>query len=116
MAIRAFKSAAFSITAFLAVGLSHSALGMVTENTSDEASDAQEQADLSDARCRDIMILSGLDRDVTIAFLHGYLVGKAGDTQVDSEKLTDSTEVFLHTCLDNPDAKALEVLSDSLAE
>lgn len=114
MTAKIVKMLAVPLGAIAAFGLSHMALGQDADST--QASKVEEATDLTQARCRDIMILSGLDRDVTIAFLHGFLVGKSGDATFDSEKLTDSTEVFLHNCLDQPEAKALKVLEAALEE
>lgn len=102
------------LAAMATFGLMHSAHSLSAQSEADQQKATEGTTDLTDARCRDIMILSGLDRDVTIAFLHGFLVGKSGETKINSDKLTDSTEIFLNTCLDKPDAKALKVLEETL--
>ena len=71
---------------------------------------ADDDGDLTTLSCKDVMILSGVDRDNTISFIHGYIVGKRGATDVDLDKLTDSTESFMNTCLDNPTAKAIPTM------
>ena len=76
----------------------------------------EDEGKLTDTSCRDVMILSGADRDTTIAFFHGYLIGKLGKTTVDLDKLTDSTEAFLNACLDNPKAKAVATLEALVAK
>ncbi len=65
--------------------------------------------------CRDVMIMSGADRDTTIAFVHGYLVHKLGHMQVDLEKLTTSTEQFLNACIAEPAAKAIAMMEKQVA-
>ena len=71
---------------------------------------AEDDGDLTTLTCKEVMILSGVDRDNTISFIHGYIVGKQGATDVDLDKLTDSTETFMNTCLDNPTAKAIPTM------
>lgn len=74
------------------------------------ATAAEDDGDLTTLTCKQVMILSGADRDTTIAFIHGIIVGKTGATDVDMDKLTDSTEAFLNNCLDNPTAKAIPTM------
>jgi len=69
-----------------------------------------DDGDLTTLSCKDVMILSGADRDTTIAFIHGYITGKSGANDVDLDKLTDATEAFLNNCLDNPTAKAIPTM------
>ena len=72
---------------------------------------AQEQpADVASLLCKEVMILSGPDRDTTIAFVHGYILGKGGSSKVDLDKLTDATEAFLNTCVESPNANAIETM------
>lgn len=74
----------------------------------------QDERDLDNIECREIMILSGLDRDTAIAFMHGYLVGQSDDTTFQLSRLTEATEIFLNDCLDKPDANAVSVMKDAL--
>jgi hypothetical protein len=60
--------------------------------------------------CKDIMRESGPSRDVAIAFVHGYLLGKANGTTFDPDKLHQQTEAFISRCLDNPNEKALDAM------
>jgi hypothetical protein len=60
--------------------------------------------------CKDIMRESGRNRDVAIAFLHGYLVGKSGTSKFNLETLTKQSNAFIEQCLDNPNAKAEDVM------
>lgn len=63
--------------------------------------------DLSKVSCKEVMILSGEDRDISIAFVHGYMLGKNKTTQYDVGKLSAITDAFLDYCLDHPSEKAL---------
>jgi len=60
--------------------------------------------------CKDIMRESGPSRDVSIAFIHAYLLGKSNATTFNVEKLHQQTEAFINRCLDNPNEKALDAM------
>ena len=40
----------------------------------------------------------GPDRDVAIAFLHGFMLGKSGQTRFDLEKLHKESDAFIERC------------------
>ncbi len=67
--------------------------------------------DLNDLFCKDIMRLSGSDRDIAMAALHGFMLGKKGTTTYNPEQLAKATDQFIEYCLDNPAAKVLDVCS-----
>jgi hypothetical protein len=71
------------------------------------AADAPATKDLKDFSCKEIMIQSGSDRDISIAFVHGYMLGKNKTTQYEIDKLAKITDAFLDYCLDNPGENAL---------
>jgi hypothetical protein len=71
------------------------------------AEDAPSQKDLSVFVCKDIMRLSGSERESALALVHGYRLGKMDTTKYDIETLSDLTDRFIDFCLDNPDANAL---------
>ena len=71
------------------------------------AADKPEMRDLSEFSCKDVMILSGQDRDISIAFVHGYVLGKNDTTKYEIDKLAKITDAFLDYCLDHPAEKAL---------
>jgi hypothetical protein len=58
--------------------------------------------------CKDVMRDSGTNRDVAIAFLHGYLIGKSGGSKFNLDLLKKQTDLFIDRCLDNPNEKALD--------
>jgi cell division protein FtsW (lipid II flippase) len=66
--------------------------------------------------CKDIMRESGGDRDVAIAFLHGFLLGKAGATTFKLDVLHKQTTDFIERCLNNPGDKAVDVMSNLKSE
>ncbi len=61
--------------------------------------------------CKDVMRESGANRDVAIAFLHGYLLGKSGSSKFDLEVLHKQSDDFIEQCLDNPAQKAVDVMA-----
>ena len=61
--------------------------------------------------CKDVMRENGANRDVAIAFLHGYLLGKSGISKFNLDTLHKQTNEFIERCLDNPGDKAVEVMS-----
>jgi hypothetical protein len=60
--------------------------------------------------CKDVMRDSGANRDVAIAFLHGYLLGKSNSSSFNLEVMEKQTDAFIDRCLDNPNEKAIEAM------
>ena len=71
------------------------------------AGELSEPKDLKDNQCKDVMILSGDDRDIAIAFAHGYMLGKKNTTRFVPEELAVATDKFMDYCLDHPAENAL---------
>ncbi len=92
------------------VTASMAATAMIGFSTLFPAAAQEEPADVANLLCKEVMILSGADRDTTIAFVHGYILGKAGSSKVDLDKLTDATEAFLNNCVEAPNANAIETM------
>jgi len=61
--------------------------------------------------CKDVMREHGDNRDVTIAFLHGFLLGKSGSAAFDIDTLHKQTSAFIEYCLDHPGEKAVDAMS-----
>ena len=61
--------------------------------------------------CKEVMRERGPDRDVAIAFLHGFLLAKSGVTKVDLALLHKQSDAFIERCLDNPAESALEAMT-----
>ena len=59
-------------------------------------------------KCRDVMREAGANRDIAIAFLHGFLLGKSGGQSFNLDALHKQTESFVEHCLSNPDGKAVD--------
>jgi hypothetical protein len=71
------------------------------------AEEPSAQKDLSSFQCKDVMRLSGSERENALALLHGYRLGKMNTTEYEIEALAAITDKFIDHCLDNPGDKAL---------
>ncbi len=72
------------------------------------------QKDLNNFTCKDIMRFSGDHRDIALAFMHGYRLGKKGTSVYSSEQLGDASDRFIEYCLDNPTAKAVTAMDKAV--
>jgi hypothetical protein len=74
------------------------------------AADAQDSKDrtVEQYTCKDVMRESGANRDVVIAFLHGFLLGKSGSSKFNIDALRRQSDEFIERCLDNPSEKAVD--------
>jgi hypothetical protein len=61
--------------------------------------------------CKDVMREPNTSREVAIAFLHGYLLGKSGGSKFNVEMLERQTGAFIEQCLDNPKDNAADVMA-----
>ncbi len=61
--------------------------------------------------CKDVMREPNASREVAIAFLHGYLLGKSGGSKFNVEVLEKQTSAFIEQCLDNPRDNAADVMA-----
>jgi len=60
--------------------------------------------------CKDIMRETGANRDVAIAFLRGFVLGKSGSTKFNIDVLHKQSDDFIERCLTNPDEKAMDAM------
>jgi hypothetical protein len=72
------------------------------------AADAADKRDFSSLTCKNVMRMSGTDRDIAIAFAHGYVLGQKQTTQYEVETLAGITDQFIDYCLDHPADNALQ--------
>jgi hypothetical protein len=74
---------------------------------------AQDGSDRSIDRfmCKDVMRESGSNRDVAIAFAHGYLLGKSGASTFNVGTLQKQTDSFIERCLENPNENAIDAMA-----
>ena len=61
--------------------------------------------------CKDVMRDSGTNRDVAIAFLHGFLLGKSGSSKFKLDDLHKQTDDFTEFCLSHPNDKAVDAMA-----
>ena len=69
---------------------------------------AADERDFGQQTCKEVMRLSGNDREIALAFAHGYVLGKKGTTKYEVDTLAQVTDDFIDYCLDNPKANALQ--------
>jgi hypothetical protein len=74
------------------------------------AQDSKDRA-VEQFSCKDIMRLSGANRDVGIAFLRGFLLGKSGGSKFNLDVLHKQSDDFIERCLANPDEKAMDAMA-----
>ncbi|MEM8795837.1 MAG: HdeA/HdeB family chaperone [Pseudomonadota bacterium] len=72
--------------------------------------DADERIIFKEVVCKDVMGQSGEDRDRTISFLHGFVMGGADRGEVTIAEIIDVESVFIDMCLDNPTDLVLDVM------
>ena len=72
------------------------------------ASEPATKKDLGEFSCKQIMRLSGEDRDIAVALAHGYVMGKQDTTLFDTGAMARTTDISVDYCLDHPNEKALE--------
>ena len=75
-------------------------------------SQAEEAGDrtVEQYRCKDVMRESGSNREIAIAFLHGFLIGKSGSSKFNVDALRKQTDAFMDHCLDNPNEQAVDAM------
>lgn len=61
--------------------------------------------------CKDVIRESGADRDVAIAFLHGFLLGKSGGSKFNLDVLQKQSNAFIERCLDSLSERAVDTMS-----
>ncbi|MGF1613853.1 MAG: HdeA/HdeB family chaperone [Gammaproteobacteria bacterium] len=64
--------------------------------------------DITAVTCKDIMSSDDRGRELSMAYMHGYLHGKANSTALEFDKNAAITDKVRDYCLDNPTAKFVE--------
>lgn len=96
--MRTHRVFGFVIAASAAIGAAHTVKAQDGDRTVEQYT------------CKDVMRESGSARDVAVAFLHGYLIGKGGASKFNVGTIQKQTDSFVEGCLDNPNAKAVDVM------
>ncbi len=99
-------------TQFLKAGLVAMTFALGAAMTVPAGAQDEEPAarDINDITCRDVIRMSGDDRDIAVAFLHGYILGDGDSTEFVVEELYLATDLFIEYCLDNTGAVAVDAL------
>jgi len=80
----------------------------VISSATGAAEPTETKRDFGTLACKDMMRLSGNDREIALAFAHGYILGRKNTTQYDVEALAQVTDQFIDYCLDHPAENALK--------
>jgi hypothetical protein len=67
-----------------------------------------EVVDIGSYKCKDVMRMSGENRTVAMAVLHGYMLGKKGAKTFVPDELNNVSNEFIEYCLDHPLDTALD--------
>ncbi len=96
-----------------AFALATSAMAMLMTVAFCSGSPAQTGSDrvIEAFTCKDVMREPNANRQIAIAFLHGYLLGKSGSSKFNVDMLESQTNAFIEQCLDNPQSKAMDVMT-----
>ena len=86
-------------------------LATVVAPTSPASAQAQKDRTVEQYLCKDVMRESGDNRDVAIAFLHGFLLGKSGKSNFNVDTLRKQSDRFIEICLDKPGDRAINVMA-----
>lgn len=87
----------------------------VPANDSNQLESA-EMLDLKAMTCKEVMVLSGDDRDEVVAFFLGYFAGQEKTTELNLTEMGLATDKFLDSCLDNPTANALSTMETAISK
>ena len=93
---------------FLAIALS---LAVVAAQTSPADAQPAKDRTVEQYLCKDVMRESGENRDVAIAFLHGFLLGKSGKSNFNVDTLRKQSDQFIEACLEKPGDRAINVMT-----
>jgi HdeA/HdeB family len=100
---RMMKKTTFGLVTAILIGGSCWAVSAVAQTATDRTVEL--------FTCKDVMREPNTSREVAIAFLHGYLLGKSGGSKFNVEILERQTNTFIEECLDNPQSKAADVMA-----
>ena len=105
--IRSLMSAAAVAAALLLVA-GH---GAAQQPAKAAAAKSEQGDDLDRYLCKDVMRMTGEDRIIATAFLHGYTLGKKSSTKYVPTELSKISDSFVEHCLSDPNDKALQAFT-----
>jgi hypothetical protein len=80
-------------------------IALMTLSTVAGAQTSRSVRDLSTVTCKEIMGADDRERELSMAYMHGYINGKANRTTLDLDKNAAITDKVREYCLSNPTAK-----------
>ena len=86
-------------------------LAAIVAPTSPASAQAEKDRTVEQYLCKDVMRESGDNRDVAIAFLHGFLLGKSGKSSFNVDTLRKQSDQFIEVCLEKPGDRAINVMA-----
>jgi hypothetical protein len=86
-------------------------LAAIVAQTSPVGAQAEKDRTVEQYLCKDVMRESGENRDVAIAFLHGFLLGKSGKSNFNVDTLRKQSDQFIEACLEKPGERAINVMA-----
>lgn len=78
-----------------------------------EPSSADKKIDISKMTCKELMGGDDTDREVGIAFFHGFMAGKKENTIVDVKKISVLSDKIRDYCLSNPTSTVMDAFKKS---
>ncbi|HAC63278.1 MAG TPA: hypothetical protein DCF68_06975 [Cyanothece sp. UBA12306] len=70
---------------------------------------AEKMFDITTITCKDLLLMEGDQRDSTLVFFHGVMLGKSNTTMLNSEKIANQTDKVLEMCIAKPTSKLMSV-------
>ena len=85
-------------------------LGLVVAKTPVKA---ETMLDITTITCKDLLLMEGDQRDSTLVFFHGVMLGRSQTTRLDSEKISNQTDKVLEMCIARPNSKLMSVFEQT---
>ena len=95
------------LTSALAFSMSSLAIAQEEDVT------AESIVDITALTCRDLLLADNDDEESIVVFVQGYISGKSGDTEIDTDALRVASDRSYEDCVDNPDASVLSVFEQN---
>jgi len=95
---------------FLSLVLASAARG---ESAAELDADKAHALPVATLDCRTLLQAGGEERDLLLALFHGYVAGKAGAAEMDTVKMSFTTDRVIDHCIDNPDDSVLAAFAAS---
>ncbi len=76
-----------------------------------EATPDTQKLDMAKMTCKELMAGNDEDREVGIAYMHGFFAGKKGNSVIDIAALTAQTDRVRDYCLSNPSSTLMDAFT-----